>query len=92
MDGWEFWQTARRLRNFHHEGDRRTAISRAYYAVYNGMCQLLARQGLRLSKGPAGHGELRNLLQGSGYERLEDIGDHLGTLHGARIRADYKME
>jgi len=91
MDGWEFWQTAHRLRNSTNECDRRTAISRAYYAVYNGMSQFVRQHGLCLSTGSTSHGDLRNMLQGSECELLEDIGDRLGALHGARLKADYQM-
>jgi hypothetical protein len=70
----------------------RSAISRAYYAAFNVGVETLKAIGIPLSEGPAGHGELRHCLGACGDPDLDDAGGLLGTLHGRRRRADYRMD
>jgi len=70
---------------------RRAAISRGYYAAFHAGAQLVARLGIRISKGPAGHGELRARFLNSGDSELVRIGSQLSDLHSKRIAADYKL-
>jgi hypothetical protein len=57
MDPREFHTVARRLLAGGTAGERRSATSRAYYAVYNVAAEWL-RQHVRISEGAAGHGEV----------------------------------
>jgi hypothetical protein len=70
----------------------RSAISRAYYAAFNVGVETLRAIGIHLSEGPAGHGELRHCLGACGDPDLDDASGLLGTLHGRRRRADYRMD
>ena len=70
----------------------RSAISRAYYAAFNVGVETLKAIGIELSDGPAGHGELRHCLGACGDPDLDDASGLLGTLHGRRRRADYRMD
>lgn len=70
----------------------RTAISRAYYAVFHTGAAALMSIGIQLDAGPAAHGQVRNCLGASDDHDLEDARDLLRELHGRRIRADYRLD
>ena len=66
MDPHDFYQLASQLANSPHAAELRTAISRAYYAIYHVGVTPLESLGFRLSSGPAGHGDVRNRLSNTG--------------------------
>ena len=70
----------------------RTAISRAYYALFNVAGQILQGLGFRISKGAAAHGEVYKCLSNSGDSEVIHVGSELNDLHSYRIRADYHMD
>lgn len=70
----------------------RSAVSRAYYAVFNVAAQLMAGVGCPLPRGPAGHGEAQHRLVHSKDQDLETVANQLGALHSRRIEADYRLE
>jgi len=69
----------------------RTAISRAYYAVFNTSVEILRGMGLPVSPGPSGHGEVRNYFLNGGIEDIKKVGSQLNDLHSKRIKADYHL-
>ncbi|HMF20446.1 MAG TPA: hypothetical protein VKE98_24765 [Gemmataceae bacterium] len=69
----------------------RSAISRAYYAVFNTTEEFLARMGF-LSPKKDYHIILQRRLLASKDKELESMGSDLGDFHVKRIRADYKMQ
>lgn len=70
----------------------RTATSRAYYGVHHIGSKALTDVGIKISRGPAAHGEVFNKLQVSGDPDLEAAGSQLADLHSYRIKADYRLE
>ena len=93
MDPRSFLQLALVLKGGHGAPESyRSAISRAYYAAFNVGVETLKAIGIQVSEGPAGHGELRHCLGASGDPDLDDASGLLGTLHGRRRRADYRMD
>lgn len=92
MNPRDFHQLASELCQGNRAVNFRTAISRAYYAVYNVGFEILSGMGFRLSTGSAGHGDVRNRLSNSGEEQIVSIGSKLSTLESMRIKADYKLD
>jgi hypothetical protein len=91
MDPHDFHQLALQLAHSSHAAELRTAISRAYYATYHVSVTLLEAMHFRLSRGPAGHGEVRNRLSNSGDPEVMRVGTQLGQLQSQRIAADYRL-
>ena len=85
MEPHDFHRLAAQLVNSPHAAELRTAISRAYYATYHVSVALLEAMGFRLSRGPAGHGDVRNRLSNSGDLEVMRVGNQLGQLHSQRI-------
>jgi uncharacterized protein (UPF0332 family) len=71
------------------EGARRSAVSRAYYAVFNKARLLLAREGVAVSTSGDSHAAVWNELfkQGKGRRRLGNDGKRL---RDHRRKADYE--
>jgi len=68
----------------------RSAISRAYYAVYLVAVETLATTGWRISKGPAGHADVQRCLSNCGDRAIEKIGSDLSDFRRTRNLADYE--
>jgi hypothetical protein len=66
----------------------RTAVSRAYYAVYHAAEIFLERMNIHAPKGDY-HKILHRRLLNSGDEDVVDVGSDIGDLHSQRISADY---
>ena len=92
MDPREFQELASKLARGSGAAELRTAVSRAYYAVYNLSTQLLTAMDFPPGEGPGGHGQVVKLLSNSGDLEVINFGSQLGTLHGKRIRADYRLD
>jgi hypothetical protein len=71
--------------------DCRTAVGRSYYAVFNVAADHLRRQGFRIGKGAAAHGEVQKCLSNSGEPVLATVASELNDLHTSRNRADYQL-
>ena len=69
----------------------RSAISRAYYAVYNVGERFLEKMAFRRPKRDY-HIVLQRRLLASGDAEIVQIGSDLGDFHQERIQADYQME
>ena len=90
MDPRRFHNLAERLARSNEAAELRTAVSRAYYAVYNVAAAYL-NQIVPLSRGPGGHGQVQRLLTNSEDVVIAQLGFDLGNLHSRRIDADYDM-
>jgi len=101
MDGRLFLGTARFLQNDGaDEAAYRSAISRAYYACFIVIRDLVfrickseyrIRAGIR-SEQNIGHTPLLRYLKNGGVESVEQLGEDLASLYGSRKDADYNMK
>ena len=90
MDPREFHKLATQLTATDNPAELRTAISRAYYAALNVSAEVLSPL-IRLTKGPAAHGEIQKVLQNCGDQSVVAAGRNLENIHSRRIDADYRM-
>ena len=92
MDPREFQRFAfRMVTSSDQPAQMRTAVSRAYYAVFNVGVEHLERLGFKVNKGPKGHHDVINRLSNSGDPDVERVGSQLTTLQHKRIQADYRL-
>jgi uncharacterized protein (UPF0332 family) len=68
----------------------RTAVSRAYYSVYNIAVEYLRRNGIDIPKEESPHRFVRLQYESSDNPIKQCIGENLGTLIWERVNADYK--
>ena len=73
------------------EASWRTAVSRAYFSVFNIAKEFLRKMGIDVPERGA-HGIVRNKFQNSRNLLEQFIGDHLEKLIEKRIKADYWRE
>lgn len=86
----QFLELAEQLANGSSAAECRSAISRAYYAIFNLGEEFFERMGLPRPKREY-HIILQRRLLNSGDKGLEKVGSRLGDLHTKRVSADYKM-
>jgi uncharacterized protein (UPF0332 family) len=91
MDARKFHQLASKLASGTQAVEFRTAINRAYYAVYHVGVEILKGMGFQISEGPGGHGEVRNRLYNSNDDEVKKVASQLGTLYSQRLDADYRL-
>lgn len=91
MDPREFHILASELVKGRRACEIRTAISRAYYAVFNVGVEILTGLGFRISEGPRGHGDVWNRLSNSGDSEVVKVGSQLTDLYTRRLHADYRL-
>ncbi len=70
----------------------RSAVSRAYYAVYNSAAEMLTSLGFPVTKSSSGHGEVMRKLSNAGNPDVMKAGADVGNLEGARLDADYRLQ
>jgi len=92
MDPRDFLNVARKLASGATAAERRTAVGRSYYSVFNVAAEHLRALGFRISRGAAAHGEVQKCLSNSGDTSLADIASDLNDLHSSRNRADYQLD
>ena len=92
MDPRDFQKLAAKLASGKSPSEIRTAISRAYYSVFNVGVELLKGIGLGVSKGPSGHGEVEHRLSNSANIDVQKVGSQLSDLRSRRIWADYRLD
>lgn len=90
MDGKDFLDVSKRLCESDYEADRRTSVSRAYYAFFNHIKALLKAK-TSLPDNADAHERMRQYLHNSGMEEAKDIANNLSTLRTKRNEADYNM-
>jgi uncharacterized protein (UPF0332 family) len=91
MDGREFLSLAHALAAGSTAAHRRSALSRAYYAVYHTASELLLGLGIALPRDHRGHEWVRQCLQHSNDASLIEAGAILHRLQNIRVKADYDL-
>jgi uncharacterized protein (UPF0332 family) len=87
----EFQDTAERLAQGTTEGDWRSAISRAYYAVFHYFREFFLLHGLDLGAGAQAHINLYFGLNNCGQPTVPPIAYAVNELRRARTLADYDL-
>src|SRR5262245_33635162 len=87
----EFLRTAHRLLAGATEGDWRSAVSRAYYAVFH-FCRLwFQANGLPLRRSGADHHFIYQCLNNSGHASVVALANRFPDLQRRRTGADYEL-
>ncbi len=92
MKGEDFLVVAKAMLQLRTEAASRSAISRAYYALFNSASHLLRELGVVIVQSPSGHGEVKNYLFNCGITPAVDFARTLDELRTKRNLADYNME
>lgn len=90
MDGRDFLDVSKRLCESDFEADRRTSVSRVYYAFFN-QIKVLLKARISLPDSAEAHEKMRQYLHNSGMAEAKDIANNLSTLRTKRNEADYNM-
>jgi uncharacterized protein (UPF0332 family) len=91
MNGREFLAVAKGLLATGTEGAWRSAVSRAYYAVFHVARELLENLGFAVPRADRAHSHLWLRLSNCGEPHLQDSGRELNDLRRERNRADYDV-
>lgn len=91
MEGREFLNTASRLCRSSSEADRRTSVSRAYFAVFNQIKTELIKKGIKIDGTAKGHEQLYRFLNSCGINPIQRIAVTLDNLRTIRNEADYDL-
>ncbi len=91
MDPVEFISVASYLQNSSYEAERRTAVSRSYYALYNVLLDYLYSKGIPFKKDGGDHWRLMRCLTMCANPNAYSLGADLRDLRQARNDADYEM-
>ena len=91
MDPADFLNVSSRLYNSGFEEDRRTSISRSYYALYLVLHLDLRAQGVQFTNTGRDHGWLVHGLMTCLDANAYRIGQELKNRQADRIKADYRM-
>jgi uncharacterized protein (UPF0332 family) len=91
MNGRDFLTLAVQLSKESTEAAWRSAVSRAYYAVFHVARDLLAVLGFTVPYGDRAHSYLWMRLSNSSDPDIEDAGAALNTLRQNRNRSDYDL-
>lgn len=87
----DFQTLASKLASETGAAELRSAVSRAYYAVYNSAVEMVDKLGFHVSSGAQGHGDVQKWLGNSGDSEIEKVGSKLANLRSRRNRADYEL-
>lgn len=87
----EFQDAAERLAEGATEGDWRSAVSRAYYAVFHRFHEFLSSNGLDVGRGGQSHFNLYSALLNCGFPRVAAIASGIDGLRAHRAWADYDL-
>ena len=68
--------------------EKRTAVSRAYYASYHIGANVIQTLGGRVGGGFSAHGKVFKSLGGCGVTEVAKLGEKIKNLHGWRRKAD----
>ncbi len=92
MDPIEFHQLALSLVDGGTPAEVRSAISRAYYAIFHVSANILRGMGFRIKRTAEGHTDVAHRLSNCGHTNVIYIGQNLGDLRGMRNDADYRLD
>jgi uncharacterized protein (UPF0332 family) len=85
----DFLAVASNLAAGDEEAEWRSAVSRAYYAVFHVACELLRAQGFQVPRADRAHAYLWRRLSNCGDASISNAGRSLNELRGRRNEADY---
>ncbi len=86
----EFFTVALDLaKNSPSAAEKRTAVSRAYYASHHTGANIIQNLGGRVGRGSSAHGNVFGSLCGCSVKDVAKLGEKIKSLHGWRRRADY---
>jgi uncharacterized protein (UPF0332 family) len=91
MEGKDFLELAKKLQNSGNEAERRTSVSRAYYAIFNYVKKFLHSSNIKLPASAEAHEKARQYLLNSGLEEAEDLAEDFHNLRERRNDADYEI-
>lgn len=92
MDSADFLTVASKLCPSTSEAERRTAVGRSYYALYNLLHEELRNLGVPLQNGPQDHGDVvYYLTRCPPLGAANTVGQSLNDLRRDRNTADYEM-
>jgi uncharacterized protein (UPF0332 family) len=91
MEPLDFLPVADKLKDSSNEAERRTAVSRAYYAVFNFVKSYLVQNRIPFSSSGE-HGQLTRYLFNSGIKEVEQLSRMIDDLRTDRNEADYNMD
>lgn len=91
MNAKDFLEVAKKLQSSEVEAERRTAISRAYYAAFNYVKGFLKNENIAIPKDASGHKKAYHYLLNSGLSEARKLADDLDNLRDVRNDADYEL-
>ncbi len=91
MEGKDFLELAKRFQSSEKEAERRTSISRAYYAVFNHVKGFFSKTPIKLPPAVQAHEKIYQYLFNSGIEEAADLASDLKSLREKRNDADYEL-
>ncbi len=92
MDPLDFLGVADNLKDSSEEAERRTAVSRAYYSVFNCIKAYLVQNRIPVSSDASGHFQIIQYLWNSGVKEVEQLSRTINDLRTDRNEADYDMD
>jgi uncharacterized protein (UPF0332 family) len=87
----EFLDCAQRYANGTTEGDWRSAVSRAYYAVFHRFREWFRTNGLKLGNAGSAHSNLYFGLANCGIPGTLPLAQQIDRLRSERTNADYDL-
>lgn len=91
MNPRDFLGVGTKLHSSPEEADRRTSVSRAYYALFLSAQELLETESVPLQRNYRDHQLVPEYLRNSANQAIEEIGDAIADLRNERNIADYDM-
>lgn len=92
MDPLDFLTIADEMASSNREAARRTAISRAYFALFNRIKEVVRSSGIPLHNDASDHERIARYLRNIEIDDAEEVGDGIKDLRRDRNRADYNMQ
>jgi uncharacterized protein (UPF0332 family) len=91
MEARQFLEISKKFLSIPAEAAYRSAVSRAYYALFHEASGFLAQLGIQTARGPQAHGQLPARFNNCGVEEGSQIARQLNELHRQRLFADYDL-
>ena len=92
MHGKDFVYPAEQLLRMPSDAADRTAVNRAYYAIYHCSSEFLSELGLKTSSGPQTHGQLQARVNNCGVTEFQQLYRIIHKLYDNRLLADYDLK
>ena len=92
MDPLDFLRVADNLKDSSDEAERRIAVSRAYYSVFNCIKAYLVQNRIHIPSDASRHVQLTRYFWNSGIKEAEQLSRTIDDLRTDRNEADYDMD